>query len=88
MRQRAIVDQMIHIDNCIKNEKIIKVISIPAGWTPHDLIRHYIELYNILDEAKTHPEYILKAWLGSAKKRSFSDFTTSKEIEILEEITQ
>jgi len=79
---------MIHIEDCLKHNKMINVINIPNGWTPYNLIKHYIELYNILDEAKKHPEPILKDWLGNAKKRSFSDFTTSKEIEILEEITQ
>jgi len=88
MRQRSIVDQMIHIEECIKNQKTIQVINIPVGWTPNDLIRHYTELYNILDEAKGQPEYLLKAWLGGAKTRRATNFTTTQEIEILEELTK
>lgn len=87
MRQRSIIDQLIHIKDCVINEKPIKVIGIPDGWTPHDLTTHYIELYNILDESKKQPDHILKAWLGNAKTREDLVFTTKKEIEILEELT-
>lgn len=75
-----------YIEKCAKSQKEIKVIGIPDGWTPYDLSIHYIELYNILEESKRHPKELLGQWLDNAQTRKVQDFTTQREIEILQEI--
>ena len=77
---------MIHIKDAVIAKKNIKVIGIPDDWTPYDLSRHYIELYNILDSTKGQSTDCLKSWLTSAMQRD-NDFTTLKEIEILKDLT-
>lgn len=77
---------MITIEQAIKEMKPIKVINAPVAWTPNDLIRHYIDLYNVLDEAKKRSEAGLRTWLKEAQTRPLQDFTTQREAEILEEL--
>ncbi len=88
MKQRQILDSMMHIKMCIKTNREFQVVNLPGDWTPNELIRHYIDLYNILDEAKKHPKHILHSWLEKAQDRKTDDFTTKREIGILKELTQ
>jgi hypothetical protein len=87
MYQRKLLDQMMHIKKSIKSGKTIEVLGIPANWTPHDLITHYIELYNILDEAKSLPDASLIEWAKGAKSREDLSFTFKQESKILSELT-
>ena len=77
---------MIHIGKQCESNKPIYTYKTPAGWTPYDLITHYIELYRILDTAKNQSREALLEWLESAKQRADMSFTFQKEAELLEEI--
>lgn len=77
-----------HIDKQLKTGKPIYTYKTPEGWTPHDLITHYIELYRILDTARDQSPSTLTSWLESAKRRADKSFTEQKEYELLKEILE